>query len=183
MRLGTGAGICSTLQSGARPPIQRLDPEVFRPRRRLIGDIKHHSPLSVSLRASPSLPLYRTLRNMEIQYLTEPPPRCGQRLLPQLIDQIAKHDPDRALVSIPRGADVADGYMDVSFKTLATAIDRCAWWIDDNVGRSQELAPIFFIGPTDIRYLLILFAAAKTGHVVSRKIPALMPPSQLTVCL
>ena len=119
---------------------------------------------------------------MEIQYLTEPPPQCGKRLLPQLIDQIAKADPDRALVSIPRGADVADGYIDVSFKTLAIAIDRCAWWIDENVGRSNELAPIFFIGPTDIRYLLILFAAAKTGHVVSRQNLDLMPPSQLTAC-
>ena len=106
---------------------------------------------------------------MEIQYLAEPPPQCGQRLLPQLIDQIAKDDPDRPLISIPRGVDMADGYTDVSFKTLATAIDRCAWWIDQNVGRSQELAPIFFIGPTDIRYLIVLFAAAKTGHVVSRQ--------------
>lgn len=119
---------------------------------------------------------------MEIQYLTEPPPQCGQRLLPQLIDQIAKDDPDRPLVSIPRGADVADGYIDVSFKTLATAVDRCAWWIDRNVGRSQELAPIFFIGPTDIRYLVVLLAAAKTDHVVSRQIPGLMSPDQLTVC-
>ena len=107
---------------------------------------------------------------MEIQYLSEPPPQCGQRLLPQLIDQIAKDDPDRPLVSIPQGSDLADGHIDVSFKTLATAIDRCAWWIDRKVGRSQELAPIFFIGPTDIRYLLVLFAAAKTGHVVRRQI-------------
>lgn len=78
---------------------------------------------------------------------------------------------------------MADGYINVSFKTLATAIDRCAWWIDQNVGRSKELAPIFFIGPTDIRYLVVLFAAAKTGHVVSRQVPVLMPPSQLTVCV
>lgn len=120
---------------------------------------------------------------MEIQYLTEPPPHCGQRLLPQLIDQIAKDDPDRPLVSISREADVADGYIDVSFKTLAIAIDRFAWWIDQNVGRSQELDPIFFIGPTDIRYLIILFAAAKTGHVVSRQTLGLMPSGQLTVCV
>ena len=105
---------------------------------------------------------------MEIQYLSEPPPHCGQRLLPQLIDQIAKDDPDRALVSVPRGTDVTDGYEDVSFKRLATAIDRCAWWIDQKIGRSQDLAPIFFIGPVDISYLIVLFAAAKTGHVVSR---------------
>ena len=108
---------------------------------------------------------------MKIQFPTEPPPQCGQRLLPQLIDEIAKDDPDRTLVSVPRGTGVADGYMDVSFKILATAINRCAWWIDQNIGRCHTLAPIFFIGPTDIRYLIILFAAAKTGHTVSGQTP------------
>ena len=59
----------------------------------------------------------------------------------------------------------------MSFKKLATAIDRFAWWLEETVGRSQTLDPLFFIGPTDLRYLIILFAAAKTGHVVSEKSP------------
>ena len=107
------------------------------------------------------------LRKMEIQYLSEPPAQCGRRLLPHLIDRVARDDPDRALISIPEVADAAESYVDVSFKTLATAVDRCAWWLEERLGRSEQLTPIFFIGPTDLRYLIILFAAAKTGHVVS----------------
>jgi acyl-CoA synthetase (AMP-forming)/AMP-acid ligase II len=104
---------------------------------------------------------------MATEYLAEPPPECGQRLLSILIDNVAKTHPERPFISVARGTSAAEGYMDVSFKAFSTAVNRCAWWIDEQLGRSEEGTPVFYIGPTDIRYLVILFAASKTGHVVS----------------
>ena len=84
-----------------------------------------------------------------------------------VVDQVAKTDPNRPFISVARGTDPADGYVDIRFKTFATAVNRCAWWLEENIGRSQNGTPLFYIGPLDIRYLIILYAAAKTGHTVS----------------
>ena len=104
---------------------------------------------------------------MAIQTLASPPPKCGERLLSVLIDELAKEDPERPLVSVARGESASDGFEDVSIKTFARAVNRCAWWLEEHIGRSEDDAPIFYIGPSDILYLIILFAAAKTGHIVS----------------
>lgn len=105
---------------------------------------------------------------MPIQALAKPPSKCGERLLSVLIDEIAKEDPERPFVSVARGESAADGFEDISIKTFATAVNRCAWWLEEHIGRSEQDAPIFYIGPSDILYLIILFAAAKTGHIVSK---------------
>jgi len=106
---------------------------------------------------------------MAIKYLTEPPAQCGERLLPVVIDEVARDDPDRTFISVPRSSTAAEGYVDISFKKFAAAVNRGAWWLEDHVGKSQQSAPVFFLGPTDIMYLVILYAAAKTGHLVSQE--------------
>lgn len=92
----------------------------------------------------------------------------GQRLLPAMIDEIASSTPDRAFASIPRGVDVREGFVDVSYKQLARAINQCAWWIEEQVGRSVTFETLGYIGPTDLRYAIIFVACTKTGHTVSR---------------
>ena len=92
---------------------------------------------------------------------------CGQRLLPKYIDEIAQTDPSRPFVSIAKTSNAFDGYVDVTFNVFSTAVNRCAWKLERRLGRSETFAPILYIGPLDIRYFIVLFAAAKTGHVVS----------------
>ena len=84
-----------------------------------------------------------------------------------VVDEVAEADPYRPFISVPQGADRVDNFIDISYKAFATAINRVTWWIEESIGRSQRSEPVFYIGPLDIRYLLILMAAAKTGHVVS----------------
>jgi acyl-CoA synthetase (AMP-forming)/AMP-acid ligase II len=106
---------------------------------------------------------------VEYQYPAEPPAQCGKRLVPVLIDEIAKADPNRTFISSARGATAAEGYVDISYRAFATAVNRCAWHLEGQVGLSQTDATVFYIGPLDVRYLVIWMAALKTGYIVSRQ--------------
>ncbi|MCJ1313636.1 hypothetical protein MMC25_007315 [Agyrium rufum] len=95
---------------------------------------------------------------------SELPKDCGQRLLPTYIDELARSDPDRLYVSVPRSTDIKDGFRDVSFQTFANAINRCAWWIEKTLGRSDNFETLAYLGPQDLRYCILVVAAIKTGH-------------------
>lgn len=95
------------------------------------------------------------------------PPNYGKRLIPVTVDEVSKSDGGRPFVSIPRSPSLQNGYVDVSYEAYAKAVNRCSWWIERTIGRSNTSKVIFYLGPLDIRYLVILLAAAKTGHVVS----------------
>lgn len=100
--------------------------------------------------------------------IPDPPSDCGRRLLPTLVDEIANTDPERPFISVPRSLDLRDGFVDITYSTFAKAINRCSWAIERVIGRSQDLKTLLYIGPLDIRYLIILLAAVKTGHKVGR---------------
>ncbi|KAJ5722466.1 AMP dependent ligase/synthetase [Penicillium malachiteum] len=90
----------------------------------------------------------------------------GQRLLPQVIDYHAHENPTHIFASVPRTENVADGFRDIDMKTLATAVDAMAWWLDD---RSKEISGekvLGYVGVPDIRYPIIFFAAIKAGWAV-----------------
>ena len=95
-------------------------------------------------------------------------PNYGRRLLPNLIDQLANSDYSRPFAAIPRSSEPEDGFIDVSFRQLATAIDRCSWWIEQRLGRSQHFDTVGYLEPGDLRYTILMFAAVKTGYKVSR---------------
>ena len=94
-------------------------------------------------------------------------PNYGRRLLPNLIDKLANSDYSRPFVAIPKSSEPEDGFIDVSFRQLATAIDRCSWWIEQRLGRSQHFDTVGYLGPGDLRYTILMFAAVKTGYKVS----------------
>lgn len=96
----------------------------------------------------------------------EYPPDCGQRLIPTLIDQYATQQPDRTFVAIPKSTDLRDGWKDISYLTYSRAINFCSWWIEENLGKGQNFETISYMGPLDLRYLIILIAAVKTGYTV-----------------
>ena len=95
------------------------------------------------------------------------PRNCGRRLLPSLVDDIALTDARRTFVSVPRSADLHDGFKDINYSTFATAVNRCAWWIEKELGKSETFETIGYLGPLDLRYPILLLAAIKTGYKVS----------------
>lgn len=83
------------------------------------------------------------------------------------IDYHARESPDRIFALVPKTQNVADGFCDVNMKTMATAVDYMAWWLD---GHSKNLSKdekvLAYIGVSDIRYPIIFFAAIKVGWTV-----------------
>lgn len=98
--------------------------------------------------------------------ISEVPPDCGRRLLPTLIDDIARSNPDRPFASLPKTTDPRDGFIDINFRTIATAINRCAWWIETEFGRSLDFESLAYMGPSDLRSAILIIAAIKTGYKV-----------------
>lgn len=99
--------------------------------------------------------------------IPQPPPQCGRRLLPVLIDEIASTYPTRLFVAIPKSSHPKDGFIDVNYSTFARAINKCARWINHELDRGQLFETIAYIGPLDLLYPILIFAAVKTGYKVS----------------
>lgn len=99
---------------------------------------------------------------------SEGEPAYGQRIFVKLIDDIALNEPRRTLLSIPRSNDSKDGWQDLSFGMFANAVNRLSHWITDQAGLAQEgtFPTIAYIGPNDVRYLIVLAATIKTGYKV-----------------
>ena len=88
----------------------------------------------------------------------------GERLLPQVIDAYAKSDPDRIYALVLHSADVTQGFRKITMKELASAVNRIAWWIDGEIGHSDNFETLAYMGATDIRYGIFFFAAIKSGY-------------------
>ena len=91
---------------------------------------------------------------------------CGQRLLPTLVDQLSTSDPERVFLSYPSSPRPIDGYRDVTYREFAAAINRCSWWLDKHLGRSDDLRTLTYFGFRDLRSTVVMYSAVKTGHKV-----------------
>lgn len=96
------------------------------------------------------------------------PGDVGRRLLPSYVDEIAKADPDRVLYSVTKAHDPKDGFQDITSKAFARAVDRCAWHIENNLGRGwgQDFPTLCYMGPQDLVYGVVVLACVKTGYRV-----------------
>ncbi|KAI1775877.1 acetyl-CoA synthetase-like protein [Hypoxylon cercidicola] len=90
----------------------------------------------------------------------------GRRLIPHVIDDLAKKDPEREAFSIPRSSDPKDGWKAISFRDYANAINRVAHRIVETCGtpRDGTVPTVAYLGPNDARYVILLFGAIKAGY-------------------
>lgn len=102
---------------------------------------------------------------MMMEAIPDPPFDCGRRVIPKLIDEIACFDPGRTFISVPKSTNLENGYEDISYARFAKAVNRCSWWIEDRLGSESRFQTLAYQGPLDVRYLMVLVAASKTGHV------------------
>ncbi|KAI0974119.1 acetyl-CoA synthetase-like protein [Xylaria arbuscula] len=91
-------------------------------------------------------------------------PQYGRRLPPVLLDEIAAKDPDRVLYSIAKTEEIQDGFHDITYKTVANAVNRCAHWLKRTLGTDKPRV-FCYLGPLDIRYMILVMAAPKAGHI------------------
>ena len=93
-------------------------------------------------------------------------PDYGRRLLGAVIDQRALDNHQRPYASIPISTDPSDGFRDISYRVFANAINRCALWMMHHIGLSHNFENLAYLGPNDLRYVILCMAAVKTGRVV-----------------
>lgn len=80
----------------------------------------------------------------------------GQRLLPSVVDEIARSDPHRVLYSISKTSQPRDGFQDISAAHFSQAVDRCAWHLHRELGPGVNFPTVLYIGPQDIVYALLV---------------------------
>ncbi|OBR08840.1 Thioester reductase domain-containing protein [Colletotrichum higginsianum IMI 349063] len=93
-------------------------------------------------------------------------PQYGRRLIPQVIDDTARTEPDAEFFSVPRSSDPADGWRPITFKQIANAVNRIARRIIDKRGAPAPgtFPTLTYIGPNDARYMIITVACIKAGY-------------------
>jgi len=90
----------------------------------------------------------------------------GHRLLPSFIDQIALETPKLSFVEVPKSANISEGSRKITYDVLARAVDKCAWWIQQELGQGHGFPALAYVGPHDLRYLFLVFGACKAGYKV-----------------
>ena len=93
-------------------------------------------------------------------------PQYGARLLPRVVDDLARSNPQRVFASVPLASDVSQGFRDIKMADVAQAVDYLAWWLQEHVGNSTSFETLAYMGIPDIRYPVLFLAAVKCGYKV-----------------
>lgn len=96
----------------------------------------------------------------------EPP--YGSRMLPHVVDELAKLHPLRVYASIPLSSDISQGFRDVTMLEIAHGVNHFAFWLEYSLGRSSSFETLCYIGVSDLRYAIVFLGAVKCGYKVSR---------------
>ncbi|KAI5273178.1 acetyl-CoA synthetase-like protein [Aureobasidium subglaciale] len=90
------------------------------------------------------------------------------RVIPHLVDEIAKTAPDTKWVEVPRNDNnLQEGYKTLTFGQLSQAVSKMARWIEVTVGTSTSRETITYMDrQNDIRYIFAIIASMKTGYKV-----------------
>ncbi|KAK2883395.1 hypothetical protein FQN49_000035 [Arthroderma sp. PD_2] len=88
-------------------------------------------------------------------------------LFPTSLDRVASEDPTNIWISSPIDVnDLSKGFRDYTARELANYVNNASWFLDEHLGkvRGGNLPTVAYIGPSDIRYLLVPIALAKCGY-------------------
>ncbi|KAF2204124.1 acetyl-CoA synthetase-like protein [Delitschia confertaspora ATCC 74209] len=108
-------------------------------------------------------------------------PRYGSRLMPVVVDEIARTHPNLPYASIPLTSNINDGFKNITFSEIATATNYLTGWIDRNLGCSTSFETLAYMGLGDLRYVVIFLAAVKCGYKVL--LPSLRNSPSMNVSL
>lgn len=90
----------------------------------------------------------------------------GSRLLPRVVDALARSNPKRIYASFPLSTDFSNGFRDVTMFELANAVNKFAYWLEQNIGASTVFETLAYMGPSDLRYAIVFLATVKCGYKV-----------------
>ncbi|GAB0138719.1 putative secondary metabolism biosynthetic enzyme [Epichloe bromicola] len=87
----------------------------------------------------------------------------GNRLIPQILDDLASAEPNRILYSVAKSSDLSQGFRDVSARAFTKAVDKTAWLLRRELGENPEIRAVGYIGPHDLRQILLTYACIKAN--------------------
>ena len=71
----------------------------------------------------------------------------GKRLIPHILDDLAAADPTRVIFSVAKSSDLSQGLQKISALDMAKAVNKTAWWLHNQVGKSSSPKTVGYIGP------------------------------------
>lgn len=90
-----------------------------------------------------------------------------KQLLNNIVDGMAKTRPSALYAEIPNSLTTYEaGFRKITYGILANAINGVAWWLKKELGTSQTFETLSYIGPSDLRYVIMLLGAVKAGYKV-----------------
>ncbi|KAF5565682.1 nonribosomal peptide synthetase [Fusarium phyllophilum] len=113
--------------------------------------------------------------------MVETEPSYGRRLIPQILDRLAVADPERVVYSITSLSDGIPKFKHINAQTFARAVDKTAWWLHKHLNemngapngdpalehavtqKPPKIQSLGYIGPHDIRHVLLTYGAVKAG--------------------
>lgn len=84
----------------------------------------------------------------------------------ELVDQIAREDPDRLYCIHPVSSDISQGWKRITFLDVLNASSRMAHWIQNNVASSDHPEVLAYCAANDIRYVAFVLACMRLNHIV-----------------
>lgn len=107
----------------------------------------------------------------------------GKRLLTKILDERAKQTPDRVFAELPRGQTLGDGFRNFTYAEMANAVNVMANWLSNELEQDPESRrePVPYIGPNDLRYILIFYAAQKIGRAMLIPLRYNSPEAQVSL--
>ncbi|KAI1751133.1 hypothetical protein F4782DRAFT_205813 [Xylaria castorea] len=89
---------------------------------------------------------------------------AGNRLIPNVVDEAARDNPDRVVYTIPHLTDDGDSFEDITALRFANAVNRACRWIEGVLGRGKNFEAVGYIGPHNLTYPILVLACIKTGY-------------------
>lgn len=88
------------------------------------------------------------------------------RLLIELIEEKSKWLANHTFMRYPGKNWQLDGYSTLTWSQCADAIDKVAYWLDEQLGKSEDIDTVGYFGPADPRYAFMVPAIVKTNRKV-----------------
>ncbi|RYP62047.1 hypothetical protein DL769_007472 [Monosporascus sp. CRB-8-3] len=112
---------------------------------------------------------------------SEAEPAYGRRLMPSVLDELARKNPNKLYGAIPKSSDVTEGFRDITVADIARCANFMAAWIVERFGRSESFETLTYIGIEDFRGVAVFHAAVKCGYKLLLPSPRNPPTTNVSL--
>ncbi|KAF2016134.1 acetyl-CoA synthetase-like protein [Aaosphaeria arxii CBS 175.79] len=113
------------------------------------------------------------------------------RLMVQVIEEKAQWQGNETFMRYPTPDWQEEGFRTITWSQFADAVNKMAYWLDNQLGKSRDQDTIAYLGPSDPRYSIMIPAAIKTsrklfipdGRVTSEGLDSLVRSAECSIWL